>query len=241
MLSSCNSKKENAKSIVIGEMDNMTIIEFDYTFKGVYIGLGEVNERTHEFDMNNDGKPDFSLTSFTDSIFTNASETNKISYGTYFKLIDDGHIKSKMVVDEMREVLLERDTLFPWQSWTTTYMLQKYSCKGVELTAIYSENYYRYIERLEKDDLITNSYNDWDQNDSKRKFIYYSNFESYEYEKLKRYDFSCFNSAYNTPFFIPIIIYKSNPSSTSDASLGWIELEILEENTIHLIRTAIQD
>jgi len=48
-------------------------------------------------------------------------------------------------------------------------------------------------------------------------------------------DFSCANAPQNKSFFLGI------QDVSNEVKLGWIELEILENNTIHLIRAALKE
>jgi len=51
----------------------------------------------------------------------------------------------------------------------------------------------------------------------------------------KRYDYSCINPEKNNVIFLGVTLSKNG-----NYYLGWIELEISGNNTVHVIRTAIQ-
>ena len=55
LIASCSSKKNRSESISIGETNKMNVVTYDKTFKGLWMGASEVNERRHVFNINGDG------------------------------------------------------------------------------------------------------------------------------------------------------------------------------------------
>jgi len=62
------------------QTDNMRIIDHNKTFKGVWVGKNEVNEREVTFDIDSDGDVDFKLVSFADSISCNSIGIGEMVY-----------------------------------------------------------------------------------------------------------------------------------------------------------------
>ena len=230
----CNTKQLPV-SIVIGETKNMFVTEFDYTFKGVWVGYNQVNERTHSFDINGDGSEDFSLISFVDSVYQPATNSDGKIYGVRLVLEDNYSVKTQIIEEGLGIQSMERDTLFPGQSWSDTYLLSTFNCQGSEEELSYNqESQLSFIKRLNTNDNIAKNDNLWINYGSNGQLIYQTNYNSYYNYEYNNYEFNCINPDKNSPFFIPILL------SNSDV-LGWIELEILEDNTVHLIRTATQE
>jgi hypothetical protein len=101
------------------------------------------------------------------------------------------------------------------------------------VSEIFSTNYqlndelnvegFNYLESFINDDISIYETNDIDAVSSYAKLNYIE------------MDYSCDNPVLNTPFYIGI------QDIGAGSKLGWIELKISDDNTVHLIRTAIQE
>jgi|GEM_PF-1029867 len=238
VLTACNSEKYYPTVITMGETKDMTIIEFDYTFKGVWVGSGEVNTRNHSFDANGDGKNDFKLISSVDTVQNSVENSNVYYYTTYIELLNGyGAMKMQESPNEVFYTGTIRDTLLPGQSWPSQYTLGSYSCTETINSNNVGYNY-GYVNRVNSGVEVVNEYNGWSSNSYDRKLISHTNYEIYSSNNRIIYNFSCLNPTVGVPFFIPL---KFSGNNSSADYMGWIELEILDDNTIHLIRTAIQE
>jgi hypothetical protein len=161
ILSACNSSGDRPSSIVIGDEKGMNVIDFDYTFTAVWVGKNDINKRTHRYDMNGDGDDDFSLTSFLDTIYDNASGINELSYGVYFK-VEGNNAKTQFSTNNITETITDRDTTFTGSSWPVSYLLRKYNC-NLNGEFSYYGDIYKYISKLVKGAEINNDV--WDYND----------------------------------------------------------------------------
>ena len=112
----------------------------------------------------------------------------------------------------------------------------KYSCAfgGINTQEIDAP----YCKTMRENKPISVYSEDWVNYGTDRIMIYQSNYKTFEYDVLNEYDYTCLNVEKNKPFYIPMLF---NTSLSYTDLLGWVELEILEENTIHLISAAIQD
>ena len=161
-LFSCNRLKEYPNSIVLGETKDMNVIEYDKTFKGIWVGTGELNRREHSFDLDGDEIFDFSLCSFTDTILSSLDGTSEIIYGAYLTLGDSYGNQTQYSGNDYFMSYTNRDTLLPGESMYTSYRYNKYSCafgglntqeidapyckrmKETKSVAVYSEDWVNY-------------------------------------------------------------------------------------------------
>jgi len=237
VLTGCNGEKVYPSVITIGETKDMAITEIDYTFKGVWVGNGEVNTRRHSFDMNGDGESDFELISSVDTVQNSVTNSNEYYYSTYISLIYGSSIKVQDSPNELFYTAIIRDTLLPGQQWPSQYTLVNYSC--VETINSNNVGYnYGYVNMVNQGVAVSNEYNEWNNNSFDQKLISHTNYETYYNNNRENYNFSCLNPTIGGAFFIPV---KFTGTNSSTDYMGWIELEILENNTIHLIRTAVQN
>ncbi len=80
LFTACNSVKLNPSTIVIGETDDMLVIEHDKTFNGVFVGTNEVNTRSVNFDINGDGQNNFQINSRVDTLENSAENASSFKY-----------------------------------------------------------------------------------------------------------------------------------------------------------------
>lgn len=239
VLTSCNNNNAPVQdSIVIGETKNMNVIEFDKTFKGVWVGYNEINERYHSFDINGDGSDDFRLISSVDTVLNSISGSSEMTYAVYIGLEDYYSGKIQNTENKIFFKGVQRDTVYTGSGGNSIYWVYNYDCNEVLNS---DEAYdYKFVKRVNADDVISGTNDEEWFNVSNRRLIYHSNSTRFSGQTYENYNFNCLNSSKNTTLYIPIQV-TSNSYTYQEPRLGWIELEILEDNTIHLIRTAVQE
>jgi len=236
LLTACNSNKDFPTSIIIGDIDNMIVNDVDYTFKGVYVGVNEVNTRTVAFDIDNDGEVDFSLTSTADTIENGGGDIPFYSYSVgiqsdYIDVSRNYNTELNLSVQPVDGDTIVNGSFYItkhysyWECESNTYDVGNNSF--VNVFQLYNE-----ITLDELSDYHNSEYIYSGVNIYKSKEYEVS---SSSYFTIRESDYSCLSAPKNTPFYISV--HKVNDNK---ARLGWIELEILEDNTVHLIRTAIQ-
>jgi hypothetical protein len=220
----------------MGEVDNMYVVEFDKTFKGVWVGTSETNERYHSFDMNSDGFKDFRLISLADTVSNSTSTSDEMSYAVYIELEDHYGSKLQNTDDLIYYRGTERNTVYTGSGSNATYWVYNYNCNQILNSIEHFEH--SYVNIVNADDVISSTNDEEWFNMYNRRLIYHSNFTEFSGQTYSSYEFDCLNSSKNSLIYIPI---QLSSNSSAQPKLGWIELEISEDNTIHLIRTAIQE
>jgi hypothetical protein len=192
VFTACNSINQRPDSVVIGEIENMYVIEFNKTFKGVWVGEGDVNERSHSFDLDSDGSFDFILTSFTDTIYNTTSNSNQIIFACFLTLNPNRSSGIQYGSEQLLLEPIENDTLITNQNGSSLYWVYNYNCI-VEGLTYPQEAKYSYVKRLNYNGLIKRLSNDWINNKSYRNLIYHSNYNEYSIQTYHNYDFTCLN------------------------------------------------
>jgi len=236
----CTNNKDYPNSIKIGDTDGMLVTEFDKTFNGVWVGNGEVNTRTVSFDIDNDGENDFHISSTVDTVYGAGSFVPYYSFSvkisTYTMNISQ-NISPKLFESSLTVVgdtLINGVTKTLFQNIYSECDPTVYDDKIVEaFTNSFIINDEITVNQLSQSKNGANLSSGVNIYKSSNFFI--SNPSTYSLS-IKEYNYTCLSSVKNESFFIAI--YKSD---NNFQKLGWIELEILEENTVHLIRTAIQN
>jgi len=236
LLVACNSDKEYKKMIKIGDTDGMYIKELDTYFKGVFVGFSEVNKRTVKFDVNDDGVVDFTISSEVDSIPQISNIPSKIVSKITF---DDEGENTKMNISRTTtnfEDLPATDTIVPPNNIVHELRHTLHtSCVDNSIG-----NNVLHVEKLNGgDELNSQKYNVYHVHNL---FIYNTSYETIDAYNSNdfienSYDYSCNNPNKNAPFYIGFTF----GTVTGKFILGWIELEILDDETVHIIRTAAQE
>ena len=242
-LVSCSSTNETPSSIFIGETKGMIVTEVNKEFEAFYVGPGEINTRTVVFDINDDGESDFEISCTIDSVFNTKSQ----KYYTVIaidNLTEYSFLTNKKAFETITSTT---DTVIASVSNLYIHNLQQ---GYLETSINLIDDYYciSYLEAGFELDIEHNPYGVIESENSNffhpYAFVYQSNYSEltlstvdgkYGYDKT--FDFSYFNCEINKTFFIAFL----KGSQTYQGKLGWIELEILENNTVHVIRTAIQE
>lgn len=235
VLTACSSNKERPSSIIIGDTEDMIVTEVNETFNGVYVGEYEVNTRTKTFDIDNDGDDDFTIYSSVDSVINTRGLVSSYQYKVSFESYS---LKLKAIEKHFGE----SESIFLGDSLIPGYIINIYhtilsSCDSNSMDESMSDIFYTNYEL--NDDLDANGFNYLESHISENICIYQTNgmeaISSYAKLNYIEKDYSCTNPGLNTPFYMGI------QDISGGKKLGWIELSISENNTVHLIRTAIQE
>jgi len=230
----CTNNKDYPSSIKIGDTEGMLVIEFDKTFNGVWVGNGEVNTRTVSFDIDNNGENDFTFYSSVDTINNAGWLLGRYRYGVGI----EGHglkIRSKYKTISQSQNSYVGDTVIGMYIKHIYHIIYS-DCEGTSTQG--NQNYNFYVNYEVNDNLTNDNFENLSSTNGNYLNLYKSydmsvNVSSYNVE-FSQTDFSCVNAPQGKSFFLGI------QDVSNDPKLGWIELEILEDNTIHLIRAAIQ-
>ena len=231
----CNSEKNYPNSIKIGDTEGMLVTEFDETFKGVFVGIGEVNTRTVSFDIDNNGKNDFTFYSSVDTI----KKAGWLLNNYHYKVGVEGHglkIRSEYKTISQSQNSYIGDTVIDIYTKQIYHIIHS----GCEGTPTQGDQEYNFNVNYEVNDKLTSeNFENLSSTSGNYLNLYQSNdmsvfVSSYRVEYFLK-DLSCANAPQNKSFFLGI------QDVSSDVKLGWIELEILENNTVHLIRAALQE
>jgi len=236
---SCKSKSIRSNSITIGDTDNMLVIEHNKTFNGIYVGHNEINTRSVNFDINGDGDNDFIIKSRVDTVIYPTANTPNFNYSVSISSLGSFDIimtKNYFNVEELPST----DTIIAPSSVPQNYYHElRSSCSELingnnGITTLYTGVF-------ESSDVLVKDNELYSGSDL---LIFHSNYStfssydgsSYSYGKETRFDYSCASSEKNKILYLGV---KSGVGSKE--YIGWIELEITENNTVHVIRTAIQE
>jgi len=231
----CNSTTEREMSITIGDTKNMVITEINETFKGVFVGVGEVNTRTFSFDIDNNGKNDFTFYSSVDTI----NNGDWLLGDYHYRVGVEGHglkIRNDYKTISQSQNSYIGDTVIGMYIKHIYHIIHS-DCEG---TSAQGDEKYNYYVNYEINDKLTSENFENLSSTSGNYLNLYQSYDmsvfvsSYNVEFFLK-DFSCANAPQNKSFFLGI------QDVSNEVKLGWIELEILENNTIHLNRAALQE
>jgi len=233
LLIACNPDVVYEGAIIIGNTDGMYVEEIDMNFKGVFVGTSEVNKRTVKFDVNNDGVDNFTISSEVDSI----SQISNIPSKLVSKITFHGGSRTKINVVKTTsyfENLPITDTLVGSVNYDLRHTLHTY-CDDNST----GSNALNVLKLNNGDELISQSsyiYSPYNISIYKTNYKTVEEYNNYDFME-NSYNYSCNNPIKNTSFYIGFKI----EDVSGNHRLGWIELEILTDDAVHIIRTAVQD